>query len=656
MKLVPRILVLLALFVCFGLFGSPVNAGDEWRAIDPAELALKAPTVEKDADAEALFWEVRLDDSQPEEFSLKHYLRIKIFTERGKESQSKVDLPYLGSTRIKDIAARVIKPDGSIVELRKEDIFDRTIVKTSGIKLKAKSFALPAIEPGAIIEYRWREVIPGGSANKLRIQFQREIPVANVTYYLKPFQGMGYLPYRLGDAKFVKDKDGFFKFTATNMPAFREEPQSPPENELRSWLFLYFTEETKFDPDKYWKDYGRRLFEAAKDLMKADGEVKNAVAAIVGDATDPEDKLRRIYDFCRTKIKNTSDDASGLTDDEKKKLKDNKSPADTLKHGQGSGTDIDLLFAALAKAAGLDARLAFSGNRDDLFFKKDVFANSYFLGSSFIAVKVGEKWEFFSPAEKYTEFGMLGWPEESQQALVLDPKEPFWVSTPLSVPEKSLEKRTGKFRLLDDGTLEGDVKVEYTGHLGYDKKEYNDDDSPAEREETLKDMVKKHLSTAELSDIKIENVTDPIKPFTYSYHLRVPGYAQRTGKRLFFQPSVFSRGAGSLFPATSRQSDVYFHYPWSEQDHVEIELPAGFGLDNADKPASITPDMTQQICGEDIKIGSDGHVVVYDRNFFFGGRGSILFPVRSYAAVKQLFDMIRTNDDHTITLKQTTSN
>lgn len=230
------------------------------------------------------------------------------------------------------------------------------------------------------------------------------------------------------------------------------------------------------------------------------------------------------------------------------------------------------------------------------------------------------------------------------------------MNTPLAGPEKSVAKRNGKFRLLEDGTLEGDVTIEYTGHLGYDKKEYNDDDSPSQREETLRDMVKRHMSTAELSEIKIENVTDPIKPFTYSYHVRVPGYAQRTGKRLFFQPGVFARGSGSMFPATTRKYDVYFHYPWSERDHITIELPQGFTLDNADAPSSITPDMTQQICAENVKIGSDGHVIVYDRDFFFGGRNSIVFPVRSYAGVKQLFDAISRIDDHTITLKQTASN
>jgi uncharacterized protein DUF3857 len=649
------ILPLLATFVCLVIGASAHSSDNDWRPIDPAELASKTPIVEKDADAEALFWEVRLDDSQVDEFSLRHYLRIKIFTERGKESQSKVDIPYFSGTQVKDIAARVIKPDGSISELKKEDVFDRTIVKASGVKLKAKSFALPGIEPGAIIEYRWREVIPGGSADKLRIQFQREIPVVNVSYYLKPFQGMRYMPFHLGDARFVKDKDGFSKITASNLPAFREEPMSPPENELRSWLFLYFSDDKNLDVDKYWKDYGRAIWEGAKGLMKADSDVKAALPSIIGDAKSDEEKLRNIYDFCRTKIKNTSDDASGLTDDDRKKLKENKSPADTLKRAMGRASDIDFLFGALAQGAGFEARLALSGSRDDIFFAKTL-ANSYFLGASFIAVKVADKWEFFSPAEKYTEFGMLGWPEEDAAAMISDPKEPFWVSTPMSGPEKSVEKRSATFRLLDDGTLEGDVKIEYSGHLGFDQKEYNDDDSVTQREETLKQSVKKRVSTAELSEIKIENVEDPIKPFTYSYHIRVPGYAQRTGKRIFLQPGFFTHGVGSLFPATTRKYDVYFHYPWSEKDHVTIELPHGFVLDNADTPASITPEMTHRISALTIKMGSNGQVLIYDRDFFFGGGNSILFPVTGYSGVKQLFDILNSADDHTITLKQSASN
>ena len=102
------------------------------------------------------------------------------------------------------------------------------------------------------------------------------------------------------------------------------------------------------------------------------------------------------------------------------------------------------------------------------------------------------------------------------------------VLTPLSPPDKSKVKRSAKLTLSEDGTLEGDAHVEYYGHLGVYRKEWDDDDSPVQREETLRDAVKKQMSTADVSDIKIENITDPVKPYVYNYHIRVPGYAQRT--------------------------------------------------------------------------------------------------------------------------------
>ncbi|MGQ0762836.1 MAG: DUF3857 domain-containing protein [Acidobacteriota bacterium] len=632
-------------------------AGDEWRLIDSAELTLKTGVVDKDADAEVLFWEVRIDDSSVEELVLKNYVRIKVFTDRGKESQSKVDLPYVGSVKIKDIAARVIKADGTTVGLKKEDIFDRTIVKASGLKVKSKSFALPGIESGAIIEYRWQEVYPGGSASGLRLHFQRNIPAREITYYLKPYQGLIYNTFHMEEAKFVKDKDNFFKMTKTNMPGYREEPRMPPENQVRAWVLLHYTRDTKIDVAKYWKEVGRAFFEGTKDELKVNDEVKAAVTQIIGDASSPEQKLERIYDFCRTKIKNISDDASTLSDEEKKKFRGNKSPSDTLKKGGGTSTNIDYLFGALAKAAGFDARLAVSGSRADFFFDPAV-ASERLLASSFIAVRVGEGWQFFSPAEMYTSFGMLGWPEEGQDALITDAKEPSWFSTGMSTPDKSLEKRTGQLRLLEDGTLEGDIRIEYTGHLAFDKKEYNDDESPTEREEILRRSIRERMSTAEVTDIKVENVTDPVKPFAYSYHVRVPGYAQRTGKRMFFQPGYFSHGAGSLFTSASRKHDVYFNYPWSEHDLITIDLPEGFALDNADTPQPITPEMTKQISAQRIKIGvtTDGRTLRYERDFFFGGGGNILFPVASYPGIRQLFDVLAKANDHTLTLKQIAAN
>ncbi|HEV7798374.1 MAG TPA: DUF3857 domain-containing protein [Pyrinomonadaceae bacterium] len=657
MKFIPRNLLPLSLVCLVLVFPAVVIAGDEWRPLDPADLALKAPMVEKDADAEAIFWEVRLNDELEggtPRTVLRHYVRIKIFSERGRESQSKIDIPFLNNWKIQDIAARTIKPDGTIVELKKEDILERTIEKLSGVKIKAKSFAMPGVEPGAILEYRWKEVRNDRLANYIRLYFQRNVPVQLVKYYIRPLAipdySMHVQTFNGSASPFTKEKDNFYSVSMTNVPAFHEEPRMPPEDAVRPWMLLFYTRETDLKGEKFWQEYGKRTYEEYKSRMKVSDEVRTASAAAIAGAATPEEKLEKLFEFCRSKIKNTNDDASGLSIEDRAKLKENKSPADTLKRGMGTGTDIDMLFASMALAAGFDARLVRLSDRSDTFFDKS-FPDDYFIQAYDIAVKVGDQWRFYDPASTYVPLGMLRWQEESQQALLSDPKEPIWVTTPLSPPEKSKIKRTARLSLSDDGTLEGDAHIEYYGHVAVYRKEWDDDDSPAQREDTLRETIKKQMSTADISAIKIENITDPLKPFVYNFHIKVPGYAQRTGKRLFLQPEFFQHGIGPLFSGSDRKYPVYFSYPWSEEDAVTIDLPAGFSLDNADAPSPFSAGPISDY-KPSIAVTMDGHTLVYKRTFFFGGGNTIVFPVETYAKLKSYFDALHQSDNHTVTLKQ----
>jgi hypothetical protein len=269
----PLIGLLLCVFASFAT--SSEAAADEWKPIDPAHLALKSSTVEKEADAEGLFWEVKIDDNPEGDLIFDHYLRVKVFTERGRESQSKIDLIfgklYGGETKIKDIAARTIKPDGSIVLLKKEDIYERTIVKGSGLKYKAKSFAMPAVEPGCIIEYRWREVRVDTDANYVRLQFQRDIPVQRVQYSIKPMSYENASFHSLAmhgqNTQWVKEKGGYYSTTMTNMPAVYEESRMPPENEVKTWMLVFYQQATSEKPnaEKYWLD---RLLPPPKRMTK----------------------------------------------------------------------------------------------------------------------------------------------------------------------------------------------------------------------------------------------------------------------------------------------------------------------------------------------------------------------------------------------------
>lgn len=662
MKTQPSRYALTGLLLCiFAAFAASIQAaGDEWKPIDAAHLALKAPTVEKEADAEGLFWEVKIDDNPEGDLIFDHYIRVKVFTERGRESQSKVDLLfgklYGDEIKIKDIAARTIKPDGSIVQLKKEDIYERTIVKGSGLKYKAKSFAMPAVEPGCIIEYRWREVRVNTDANYVRLQFQREIPVQRVQYSIKPmsYENASFHSIVLQgqNANWVKEKGGYYSTTMTNMPAVYEESRMPPEDEVKTWMLVFYQKATSEKPDteKYWLELGKSYYERTKSLLKPNDEVKEMAASLTGTAKTDDEKIANLFDFCRYKIKPTRD----LTPDERAKLKDNKSPADTLKRGVGTGGDIDLLFAALANASGFDARIVLAPDRGDIFFNKTL-PNSYFIRPQHIAVNVGGTWKFFNPGYSYLQLGMLRWQEEGQQSLITDPKNPVWVNTPMSSHEKSLVKRTAKLNLTDDGTLEGDVRVEFTGHFAVERKQELDEQSETEREENLKEEIKMQMSAAEITNITIENATDQVKPLVFSYRVRFPGYATRTGKRLFLQPAFFQHGLKPLFATATRKYPIYFHYPWSENDEVEFALPKGYALDNADAPAPFgSGDISTY--KPSLATSNDGSVLIYKRSFFFGGGGSLLYPVESYTAVKSYFDSVHKQDSHSVALKQSATN
>ncbi|RPJ87317.1 MAG: DUF3857 domain-containing protein [Acidobacteria bacterium] len=231
---------------------------DDWAPVTPEELALKASVVEPGADAEAFFWEVRVkDDLESDGRSVyENYLRIKIFTDRGRETHGTVELAYSDRSKIKDIEARTIKPDGSILLLKKDAIFERSVAKTKGLHLKAKSFALPGVEPGCIIEYRWRDERPLESYK--RLQCQQSFPIQKLIYYFAPLKldeyGMNFQGFHIACAPPAKVKDGYYKTEIAKVQAFKEEPRMPPEDQVRSWILLFYSKSQRLTPAEYWSD------------------------------------------------------------------------------------------------------------------------------------------------------------------------------------------------------------------------------------------------------------------------------------------------------------------------------------------------------------------------------------------------------------------
>ncbi|MDQ3633070.1 MAG: DUF3857 domain-containing protein [Acidobacteriota bacterium] len=662
-----RFALLISLCLIF-VFSQIIIAGDDWRPVTPEELAMKKGRVEADADAEAIFWEVRINDSSSSKLSLEHYVRVKILTERGREKYSKFDIPYTKGMKIKGVAARVIKPDGTIVEILDKDIFERDIIKVNKTKVKAKSFAVPNIEPGVIVEYQYQEIIKNAGAVGMKLSFQKDIPVQKISYFYKPYNKKSkprFQSYNFTDTKFIEDNKGFYLAERKNVPAFKEEPRMPPEDMVRPWMLLQgidfsitgasfnsfsFVIKDPGNPANFWGGYGIERKGLVKFMLDEDKDITNKAKEITASAKTDEEKLQKLYDFVQTEIKNTTFDST-LTEDERDDLPKIKKLDDVLKKKQASSQFIDMLFGAMANSLGLETKIAFLADRSEMFFNPKM-TNEDFIHPGAIAVKVNGKWKFYNPGVSFLPEGMLTWYEEDVWALLVGEKDFIWVETPMTTTDKSNAKRTGKFKLLEDGTLEGDVIIEYTGQTALIERLSGFDKSENKRQEDFISEIKGRISTAEISGVSVSNVNNHRLPLTYKYKIKIPNYAQKTGKRMFFQPGFFEYGETPLFATGERKYDVYFQYPWSETDDVQIQMPDGYSLDNAESPGAFADN--QKIGSLDINIKADkaNNILFIDRKFHFGGGGMVFFPVGSYPAIKTMFDTFHKSDSHTISLKK----
>ncbi len=163
MSLRCRYLASISLFLlCVTTTPRSAPAGDDWQAIAPEDLALKDNPASPGAHAMILYRESMVDANQG---SVREYMRIKIFTEEGRK-EANVEIPFVkGFDDIQDVRARTIRPDGTVVNYEGKP-FEKTVVKVSGYKVLAKTFTLPEVQPGCIIEYS----VPGSIRFELRLQ------------------------------------------------------------------------------------------------------------------------------------------------------------------------------------------------------------------------------------------------------------------------------------------------------------------------------------------------------------------------------------------------------------------------------------------------------------------------------------------------------
>ena len=383
----------------------PVSAGDEWQPISQEELKMTSVPEAPGAPAVYLYRQVDRDDSNfiSEEY---RYARIKILTEEGRK-YADVEIRFFEGENIHSIKARTIRPDGSIVNFDGK-AFDKTIVKAKGLKYLAKTFTLPDVQVGSIVEYHYKYERYVYSSRWI---LSEELFTKRGKFSLKPRPGFTLRwswPVGLPEGTNPpKDEHGMIHLETQNVPAFQIEDFMPPPDELKYRVdFIYTRGNDEKEPEKFWKKEGKTLNDSVESFTGKRKAMEQAVAEIVSPADAPEAKLQKIYARVQ-KFRNTSWETVKTEQEQKReKQKDINSVEDLWKRGYGDSLQINWLFLALARAAGFEAYSVFISPRSEYFFKPQVM-NPFQLNGDVVLVKLNGKEVYCDPATAFAPFGLL---------------------------------------------------------------------------------------------------------------------------------------------------------------------------------------------------------------------------------------------------------
>ncbi|MCU1221123.1 MAG: hypothetical protein JWN42_2320, partial [Candidatus Angelobacter sp.] len=538
----PKLFFLLLAVPCLASSYS-VLAFDDWQPIKPEELKMTADAAHQ-SDAIILYHEETADDMSRHRWV---YKRLKVLTEKGKDRAS-VEIPYDAKyVGISDIRARTIAPDGAITPFAGK-AFNSTIVKAHGVKYLAKVLALPNVQVGSIIEWKYTEYWESYVFAPHWV-LQNDLLTKRAKFTFVPmFKAGHYIEDSRGD---IKDRVFYttvglpantaIKTTANNrmelelkdIPAFEEEDFTPPSEMLKMRVDFYYGSDKMGKPQEFWKSEGKYWSKELDKFAAHSAAVTAAVSKAIVPSDTPDQKARKIYAYVQ-KIKNLSYTGSDGRLEEllNHESREKRRVDDVLQLNEGFRDEIARLFWAMARAANLQAFAMRVADRDEYFFQANI-PNPSQLTSEIVIVNVDGKEVFLDPGTPLCPFGHLAWQHTATQGLRQSADGAQLAPTPGASYKEAISKRVGRLTLSDDGSATGKIGIGWAGEEALTRRLSGLKTDEAGRKKELEDELKAMLPAGAL--VHLDSVVDwdnAEKQLSATFSVEIPSFASTAGKRL----------------------------------------------------------------------------------------------------------------------------
>ncbi|APF19477.1 transglutaminase domain-containing protein [Caldithrix abyssi DSM 13497] len=551
-------------------------SSNQWaRQLNWKELSLANLTDSTDypqAHAVILLDEGKVTVEGKGEIKLTIFERRKVIRilDRGGLPYANVVIPYTpGSSSIEKIEARTIHPDGRISVLKQDQIFDIFLYPQFIFYAdqKAKKFTFPDVEPGDVIEYRYRMVFSNLTLYH-SWKFQDFIPVLRSRFELA-FPSSWNLRYKTYNYTLqpdsIKRPTGFkkvYRWQAKDVPPLIREPAMPPAAEVAAYLL--------FAPlgFKDWQDVANWYAGLSMKRMQPDQRLKTFTVDLLGGAQSKMAKIKKIYEWTRDHIRYVAI-AIGIGSFQP------HFAAEVFENRYGDCKDMVTLMCAMAKAAHLKMYPVLISTRQN--GKLDTSLATPFRFNHVIAVAelADGRRIYLDPTHKGAPFGFTPWYLQNVWGLIIKEENDFEL---IRLPNDStVHNRTtvrGYLKIQENGSAFGDFSFVFNGSpaarlrailLSFNRKE---------QEQWLEDFLCRLDVPFTLQSFHISGLADFVDSLTIKARLRLENTADGSAHSLTITPGNLIRSElWQLFRSPQRVHPVALGFKFEKRLRLTIDYP-----------------------------------------------------------------------------------
>lgn len=525
--------------------------------------------------------------------------------------------------------------------------FDKEIVKGNGVKYLAKTFTLPDVQPGSIVEYRFREQYDDRYYQNIEWVIQHSLYTRLAKFSIKMDDSSHALPLAFRTYALPTNvvpqaqKDGSYALEIHDLAGIEDEPLMPPAAALRAKVEFYYRgadDPSNETPEQYWKRMGKKWNGWVEEFVNKKKDLAADVSQNVASSDTPEEKLRKLYARV-LKIRNLDFENDKTRKEEKQeKIKPNSNVADVLKHGFGHSLDINFLFIGLVRAAGFEAADVRVSSRNHTYFYPQREAASD-LNSELVWVRAGSKEYYLDPSTRYYAFDQLPWFEAAVNGVRLSKEGSEMIMTPGLATTDATIVRHADLKMGANGDISGTVVVDFKGQEAAARRTERRDEDEEGRKKALQDEIKNWLPGSSTFEVtKVSNWDDVEQPVHVEGNIHVLALSSNIAQRRMAPVEIFHTTEVTSFQSQKRVNEINFPHPYENSDDLVIHLPAGYKVQGVPAAQNVNPGPVAY----EISTTQQGDSVEVKRRLVIKG---IRYPKESYLALRDFFSLVKTSDN-----------